>query len=189
MLGENKAAPARCPHCRRPVGDEVEHCRPTRAGHWYCWQNGLIYDPSKFVTSAPRPIGSAEQEAIDRWASPIADAEKVVDERLVSFTAAELAYTHASQAVTAVGASETLTYAGALRVSLREREDDRTAAARYKAQSKLAAASLTRGKALNRLTAARVELQRLQMRQERDQLAGRHHDDLAAGRIKREPEL
>ncbi|MEV4183100.1 hypothetical protein AB0J28_16880 [Streptosporangium canum] len=92
LLGENKAQTRadRCRHCRRPVGHKVGHCRPTNDGHWWCWtKSTIVYDPSKLIGPTPAPIGEAEQAVIDSYAPRIADAQKAVDEALATYTVAQ----------------------------------------------------------------------------------------------------
>lgn len=109
-VSENKASSdhsksSRCPHCGRPVGAGVEQCRSAPGG-WWCWQQGLMYDPSQFIAPTPRPIGEAEAEVIAEYAPKISDAEKVVDEALAVYTIAQQTYHRALYEAAEIGVGD-----------------------------------------------------------------------------------
>lgn len=180
LMPENKARTAgeRCPHCRRPVGDGVEMCRPAPAG-WWCWQNGLIYDPSKFVEPTPDPISPAEQEVIDEWSPKVAEAAKVVDAALVIFTAVQGDHRHTWEQAIEVGVT-TVGSSGMAVQNLAMRVRPATESERRKRTKAVEASKIRMEKATAKLMGARRTLQRLEDRLDVERRAARARDREAA---------
>lgn len=161
----------RCAHCGRPLGWGVEQCRPVPSG-WYCWADGLIYDPDRLIAPTPDPVGEAEKAVIDRYAPQLAAAAKDVDEALAVYTSAEQQAHRAL--MRAVEAGVTPAQVGVLMPlppgNSRQADDAERRKLVWAAEQAQAAKSA----AAERLRAARVRLHALEARCDHERRAARN---------------
>lgn len=155
MLSESRAKTRgdRCSHCGRPIGQEVEQCRPVRGG-FYCWQRGYLIDMSQVVPYVPDPLNEREQAVVDEFAPKLAELEKRVDEHLAVFTTVEQSHRAALFAGAEIGIGPLLLPGRGTRpASARERK---------RAQALIDQLTQAREAAGARMQKARIKLHALQ---------------------------